>query len=146
LNPLYQAYKAITTTASLLPPSLVRKVAFQPCRTAQISQLPLGNMKATNAFVPFNGDLANVNFTIFILGAGGTLIRREVMKVMLWRNMIAMAVEFKDAELDDLSLSDQLCNTRNGENQCNPEGQQHLNMKTDLVDLTECKNMDSNSS
>jgi len=27
-------------------------------------QLPLGNMKATNAFVPFNGDLANVNFTI----------------------------------------------------------------------------------
>jgi len=60
--------------------------------------------------------------------------------------MIATPVEFKDAELDDLSLSGQLCNTRNGENQCNPEGQQHLNMKTDLVDLTECKNMDSNSS
>lgn len=37
LNPLYQAYKAITTTASPLPPSLVRTVAFQPCRTAQIS-------------------------------------------------------------------------------------------------------------
>jgi hypothetical protein len=102
-------------------------------------------MKATNAFVPFNGNLANVNFTIFIVGAGGTLIRREMMKAMLWTNMIAMAVEFKDAELDDLkSLIS--CVTQYGEDQCNPEGQQHLNMKTGLVDLTECKNMDSNSS
>lgn len=67
------------------------------------------------------------------------------MKAILWSNMIATAVEFTHAELDDQSLSDQLCNTRNGENQCNPEGQQHLNMKTGLVDLTECKNMDSNS-
>jgi hypothetical protein len=60
--------------------------------------------------------------------------------------MIATAVEFKDAELDDLSLSDRLCNTRNGENQCNAEDQQHLNMKNGLADLTECKNVDSNSS
>ena len=34
------------------------------------------------------------------------------MKAILWSNMIATAVEFTHAEMDDLSLSDQLCNTR----------------------------------
>jgi hypothetical protein len=50
-------------------------------------QLPLGNMKATNVFVPFNGDLANVNFTVHLSG-GGTLTRRmscEMMKATVWR-------------------------------------------------------------
>ena len=39
-----------------------------------------------------------------------------MMKAMLWSNVIAMAIEFKRAELDELSLSDRLCNMRKGEN------------------------------
>jgi hypothetical protein len=67
----------------------------------------------------------------------------EMMKAMLWSNMMATAVQFKHAELDDFSPSNRLCNTRNGGDQCNPEGQQHPNMKAGLVDLTECKIADS---